>query len=321
MIHDLVLNDMSWRFRPFYWVERVVCTALFGADMYGWNVYTALKGVLAFALLVLVARNLKCNRITSLIFSAIIIVGPQFTPWYRSANQENTGLLLTALAFWMCSLQSTGTRKHRRLWNSLIWVVIVVCGLVKESFTLMMPALAAFHWWIHFSREEKSIWKSIKASGIFYLAVLAVFINHVCWIVFGSGLDNVSYAGFHEGTSLSTYFYGIRDSLFVYMKWYSLMGILLIAVVVMCYQYINRKVLSEIWGLFLISIFIMGVQLLAHAKSLMWERYIIPFIIGYAFLFVVIGYRFFAQDVIRRKIYTVFLTVLLLQELPAAYRG
>ena len=32
LMHAMINNDFHWRFRPFYWVERVGCTAIFGRD-------------------------------------------------------------------------------------------------------------------------------------------------------------------------------------------------------------------------------------------------------------------------------------------------
>ena len=87
-------NDLWWRFRPLYWVERVVGTAIMGSDMFYWNCYKAVMGVLTFHLLYMAARYLKAKWYTGVLFAGIIMMGAQFTPWYRSANQENTGLFL-----------------------------------------------------------------------------------------------------------------------------------------------------------------------------------------------------------------------------------
>lgn len=128
LMNAMIKNDFHSRFRPFYWVERVACTAIFGSDLYPWNIYTGIKGILAFALLVLTARKLKFGRIISLLFAAIIMFGPQFTPWFRSANQENTGLLLCALVLWLISVQYHKGKYNGRIWNSAIVLAIILCG-------------------------------------------------------------------------------------------------------------------------------------------------------------------------------------------------
>ena len=65
----------------------------------------------------------------------------------------------------------------------------------------------------------------------------------------------------------------------------------------------------------------MGIELVAHAKSLMTGRYIIPYIVGYACLIVLLGYHYFKKDSFRRRVYTGGLCLLLLLQVPAAYSG
>lgn len=320
MMTNAIKNDMWWRFRPFYWVERIAGTAVFGSDMYGWNVYTAVKGAISFALLVMFAQNLKYKKYICYLFAAIIMIGPQFTPWYRSANQENTGLLLSALVLWMISQQRNIGKIPRWIWNLLICLITILCGLVKESFTLFMPACLALKFWLDYTETGFGVKKCIGSAWYVYGIVLGAFINHVWWIVCKVGVDNVSYAGFQEGVSLSRYFYGIRDSLLVYMKWYTLMGALFAVTWIMCYQLFEKERMKEYLGGILIGGYVVAVQLVAHAKSLMWERYMIPYMIGYAFIFVLVGYRFYEKDKMRRRIYGALILLLLVLEFPAAYR-
>lgn len=93
VLRGWLVGDMTWRYRPLYWIERVILGYLFGSNLTAWNIWTAVKGILAFALLYESARYLKFGRIVSTIFPMIIVLGAQFTPWYRSANQESTGIL------------------------------------------------------------------------------------------------------------------------------------------------------------------------------------------------------------------------------------
>ena len=105
VMRSAMLGDLSWRFRPFYWVERTIGEYLWGSNLYAWNIYTAGKGVLCIFLLYLTARNFYVNRVFSGLFAAIIIVGPQFVPWYRSANQESLGLVLLSISLFLIARQ------------------------------------------------------------------------------------------------------------------------------------------------------------------------------------------------------------------------
>ena len=101
---ELVWNfagNLSSRYRPLYWVERVIGTAILGSDLYIWNVYKAVMGVLTFYMLYMTGYYLRQKWYINTLFAAVIMIGPQITPWYRSANQENTGLFLCAIVLYL----------------------------------------------------------------------------------------------------------------------------------------------------------------------------------------------------------------------------
>ena len=318
LMNAMINNDFHSRFRPFYWVERVGCIAIFGSDLYPWNIYTGIKGILAFALLVLTARKLKFGRIISLLFASIIMFGPQFTPWYRSANQENTGLLLCALVLWLISMQYHKGKYDGKIWNAAIVLSIILCGLVKESFTLCMPAFIAFKFWLEYTETPgDKFLRCLRKNWAVYASVGAAFLLDVAWIMFRVGVDNVSYAGFQEGTKLSEYFDGIWYSLTVFLKQYSQAGIvLLVLLMIGCFS-IEKSMRKKYAGYALIGCYVMGIQLVAHAKSLMWERYLIPFIVGYAMVFILLGYKIVEKNL--GIIYVGILVVLLATEVPVAF--
>lgn len=297
---------------------------LWGADMLAWNLYTAVKGILSFVLLYYVAVYLGHNRVISILFPGIIMFGAQFTPWYRSANQENTGLMFMAAALFFIARQYAKKKFQCPVYNVAIVLFTILCGLMKESFALCIPALIALKFWLEYceackGEEEVSFLKVLKKNFWTYLAMFVVGIADLCCILFLSGVDNVSYAGFQENTSLLDYINGICNSLTVFLKWYTLFGTMIIFIVIMCHQLIEKRYLKQYIGFALIGFYIIGVQLVAHAKSLMWERYIIPCIIGYGFVFVLLGYDLFRKHVFQRRVYTAILVLLLMLELPTAY--
>ena len=318
LMRAMINNDFRSRFRPFYWMERVGCTAIFGSDLYSWNIYTGIKGVLAFALLVLTAGKLKFGRIISLLFASIIMFGPQFTPWYRSANQENTGLLLCALVLWLISVQYHKGKYNGKIWNAAIVLSIIVCGLVKESFTLCMPAFIAFKFWLEYTGTPgEKFFKCLCRNWAVYVSVAVAFLCNVAWIMFRVGVDNVSYAGFQEGIQLSEYLNGIWYSLTVFLKQYCIAAIVLFVLMLIGCFFIEKNVRKKYAGFALIGFYVMGIQLVAHAKSLMWERYLIPFIIGYAMVFILLGYKIMQRNL--RIVYAGVLAALLAVQASAVY--
>ena len=207
-------------------------------------------------------------------------------------------------------------------YNLSIAAAVILCSLEKESFILMMPAFGAMKYWLEYAEREIQIVDKggrkrllsdcLKSGGITYAIIAIGFLANLYMLLFRVGVDKVSYAGFHKGVSLREYANGIKYSLSKYMTNYVWFAAIFTLLFIVCYQVINKKLVKYYLGFGAISCYVMGTQLLAHAKSMMWERYIIPFIIGYAVLFVFVGYHMLASDTLRRRVYVGVMTVLVL---------
>lgn len=320
-IKETFLNDFlrGGRYRPLYWVERMTGSRLFGDELAYWNCYTAVKGVITFYFLYYTARYLKYDRIISFLFVGIILFGRQFTPWFRSANQESTGLLLCAFALYFIARQNYRGKHNSFSYNVVIVMGAVLCGLAKESFTLFMPVFAALKFWLEYcgNRDFKGCLRKNMVVGA--VIALSMLVN-VCMILFFVGVDRVSYAGFHEGTSIAEYWSGMAYSLNFNLKSYTIAGEILLFAIAMFMFEIPKELRMKYLGFATIGFYVIVVQLIAHAKSLMWERYIIPWIVGYASLFVLLGYRIFEKDKWRKSLYIGVLAILFFTEAPKAYQ-
>lgn len=153
--------------------------------------------------------------------------------------------------------------------------------------------------------------RMIRKNLVVYLCILVAFLFNVYMILFRVGVDQISYAGFHKDTNLGQYLYGISNSLFQNMKWNTLIAGLLLLMMLLCYQLIEKYNIRKYLSLCAILVCAMVLQLVAHARSQMWERYLFPYIIAYALLFVLLGYHIFEKDKFRRKIYFAVLLALL----------
>ncbi len=320
---ELVWNfagNLSSRYRPLYWVERVIGTAILGSDLYIWNVYKAVMGVLTFYMLYMTGYYLRQKWYINTLFAAVIMIGPQITPWYRSANQENTGLFLCAIVLYLIARQHNRQKYRHLAYNLSIAASVLLCSLEKESFVLMIPAFGAIKYWLEYTERQihdqdstKSLWlECLKSGGVTYGLLAAGFLFNLYILLFRVGLDKVSYAGFHEGTPLREYYVGITNTLKIYLVNYVWVAVILTLILVVCCQVIDKHRIRCYVGFGVISGYIMCTQLLAHAKSMMWERYIIPFIIGYALFYVFAGYHMLAADVLRRRVYAGVLAALVL---------
>lgn len=323
-----ICNDLHWRYRPLYWVERVIGTAVMGSDLYVWNVYKAVMGAVTFYLLYMTGYYLRQRWHISALFAAVIMVGPQITPWYRSANQENTGLLLCAVVLYLIARQYNRQKYRHVGYNMLIAVAVLLCSLEKESFVLMMPAFGAMKYWLEYMARErripgkhgrKGLWLDcLKSGSLTYAISIIGFLANLYMLLVYVGVDKSSYAGFQKGIPLRTYLWGIKYTLTNCITNYVWGAVILVLLLVVCCQLVDKAYIKYYAGFGIISCFIMGTQLVAHARSLMWERYIIPFIIGYAVLFVFVGYHMLSSDVLRRRVYVGVLAALVLIHAPIA---
>lgn len=311
-----IANDLQSRFRPLYWVERCFGAYVFGSNMLYWNYYTAVKGILAFALLYFTARFLKGTPLVSALFTGVILYGAQFTPWYRSANQENTGLLLCGLTMCLIAIQAYFGKYKSVLLNVGIVIAGILCGLMKESFTLMLPAFGLLKLWLEYKEsEERTLWKCLKRNLWVYALLALAFGADIFTLLFGVGVDNVTYAGFHENTSLAEYWLGIVASYRMYLRNYIHMAVVFLVLILICAR---KKLWKDNWGYWLLGGYVMVSQLVAHAESGMWERYIIPWIVGYAMVFAVAAYGMLKGTKVVKWIYLAAFCMLLLQEAPTA---
>ena len=90
--------------------------------------------------------------------------------------------------------------------------------------------------------------------------------------------------------------------------------------ILLCYQLVEKYNIWRYVSLCIILFCTMGIQLVAHAKSEMWGRYLFPYIIAYALLFVLLGNYIFRKDRFRNSIYQAVLLVLLILTVPGAVR-
>lgn len=316
-----IASDIHQRFRPLYWIERVTACYLLGSNFTAWNIWLVIKGVLTFALLYGTARYLKFGRVISAIFPMIIMVGTQFTPWYRCGNQESTGLLLCAGAMCLIAAQSYSGKYKSKAYNIAIVLLVILSGLIKESFTLFMLLFPALKIWLEYwdgcgelqnNKDRKTrLFSVIRENWWVYALILLATLINVYMITFRVGVDKISYAGFHEDTAVVEYIEGIGESLFQNMKWYTVAALVWVFMMVLCYQLVEKQNIRKYVSLCLILLCAMGIQLVAHAKSGMWGRYMFPYMVAYALVFILLGYRIFGKDRLRGTIYLIIAVLLL----------
>ena len=185
-------NDLIQRFRPLYYVHRVLEIRVFGVDFFALSFYTGILATFTFSLFYLAARKLKYSVFESLIFVLLTFVGPQATIWWMLGPSETIGMVFLGLSFYFMATCIEGNNSLIK--NILFVLFLIAASLCKESFIIIIPAFVLYK----ICNEQQvfgiSINKSIRNNLILLLPIVAMIIE--LWVIFFIvGTNKIRYAG------------------------------------------------------------------------------------------------------------------------------
>ena len=306
-------NDFNIRFRPLYWVFRVALSYLVGDHPVAYKVITCLMGIAVYALMYWSARYLKCPNVLSHLFALLVTVGRQFEMWYRVSNQENLGMLFFAVCLYLLARQYREKRFSKKT-DAVILIMAVCSALMKESFLLLLPAVV----WLRLGleavvtvRSVRDVWKLIKKNILFIAVPAAVFLICAVVIVRHVGVNQIGYAGIDVNYGIKGYVWAIqrmcRESLHAYVLLaYVLSGVTALWILGLLVAKRFHVHGSENVGLAAVLLifggYIVSTQMVLYAESGMWDRYLLPAVVGFGAVFVIA-----ASCLIRRRPYEILL--------------
>lgn len=293
---DFLKNDMNIRWRPLYWVFRIVMPYLFGDHPAIYRMIFCVSGIATYAFLYMGVRNLKCSGVFSHLFALLVLMGRQFEVWYRIGNQENLGMLFFAACLYLLTKQYKDNLFKR---CTDIWIVVLAfcSGLMKESFLLLIPAVVWLRLGlqaVHNLQSPKDIFNILKRNILFIVIPAVFFLINIYVIVTYVGVNRIGYAGLDESYGIKDYICVMqrlcRDSLHSYVLLaYVVLGVTLMFLSILFL--VKRTRFNANWVLLSVLVIFSGyivvTQMILHAKSGMWDRYLLPGIIGFAMIFVV----------------------------------
>jgi len=272
------LNKNS-RFRPFYYIHRVIETRLLGSDFFLWSLYSGILCCLALIFFYLGIRKLNYGLGESITFLIIIFTGHQSAVWWRLGYGESLGMVFLGLAFYF--MAKSLDKRNYNVYNLLFIFFLILSSLTKESFLLIIPAIIIFKIW----NEKTYIWSSLRESiykNMILLIPLAIFIFELLIIKYHvgtsySGLDNKFINNF---TSLI--FNGLH-----FVKTY--LNLLIVGIFIFIVGVYIKKlpIRFNLLSLFF-SILIIVPNLILYTKSGLVERYLLPSTFGLGILVVTV---------------------------------
>lgn len=302
---EYIKNDLNIRYRPIYYLHRVLETKIFGTNLFVWSIYNLFLLFLTLNFFYLSLIKLEFSIIESLIFLVLAFIGPQMEIWWRLGPNETLGMFFLGLSFYFI----TDIEKRYNLKNILLALFIVLASLSKESFTLIIPALLVFKIWRDKEFFNLSFKNAILKNRILIIPFIVMVINLLI-IKIIIGTNKIGYAGLgNEGLYFTLK--GIIWIIIYQLREYFIIITLIYSAI--CISLGNKtKILQfskKMIFPFLIFVLIVIPNLILYAKSQMNGRYLLPSLIGIGFFII----TFFKETRINfRRINYLFLFIILI---------
>lgn len=305
-LKETVRYDLTLRFRPLYYINRILMAYVFGINLTAMSVVKAAEIVVALAALYYCARRMQCNMVYAMLFSLTVMVGYQSAVWWKLGPQESYDIMMFAVGFYLLLMWlETGRR-----WFSLVSLfAFFLMSIYKEPFILLLPFVGLYVLYAELKGERLTTGRLLAAvrRRLPYLLTLGViFVVEMFLILFVVGTNNYSYVGLDESVTLEQYVQVWSAAAGNNLKWYVRFGTVLV-MIFLTYWEQTKKLGREM----LLAVAIMLPQCITYSKTALEERYILPWVVGFAFFFVIVGCNFKPLSGKRRIVYMLCLILML----------
>lgn len=305
-LKDAVGFDLMLRFRPLYYINRVLMAAVFGINLTAMSVIKAAEIAAAHVALYYCARQMKCGMVCAALFALTVMVGYQSAVWWKLGPQESYAMMLFAVGFYMLLKWLHGGAG----WYAYVSVaVLFLMSIYKEPFILLLPFVGLYILYEEMKGERFTVfnvWAAMKHRLPYLLAIGVIFTVEIFLIVFVIGTNNYDYVGLDESITLSRYTQIWHQALHADLKWYMRFGFVMM-LILFTYWEQSKKL---IWEIVLAAAIILP-QCITYSKTALAERYLLPCVLGFAFFFVIVGVNFRPLSGKRRAVYMLCLFLML----------
>lgn len=288
-----IRSDSTIRFRPLYIFTRVLGISVLGTNFKLWSIFKAIEISLAMTGFYIFARQRKMNCFYSVIFSLFILVGEQSEIWWRLGPQESGGVLLCAVALLATNWLSKENSKIRKV---VFILSLSLLSLQKESFLIMLPGFFLLLWAFEVEESENQCKKwnvlvneFIKRHLVEILVVGILLLLEMFVIVFHTGTDSIGYAGISASMGIADYVKSIANMVFVeQIKYVIFIGfVCLVVQIEIKRENIGKTEILEL----LFCLYVYVVEIILYAKSGMFLRYFVPWVISISYLVAIVVYK------------------------------
>lgn len=305
-LKEAVGYDLTMRFRPLYYINRVLVAAVFGINLTVVSVVKAAEIVAALVLLYYCARQMKCNMVYAALFAMTVMVGYQSAVWWKLGPQESFDIMMFALGFYLLLKWLRTDAK----WYAFASVgAFFLMSIYKEPFILMLPFAGLYVLYEETKGSRltvRHLCGAIQRRLPYLLAIGIIFVAELFIIVFVIGTNNYDYVGLDNSVTAEEYVRIWSRAAHTDLKWYVRFGILMALILLTYWEHVKKLG----WEILLTAAIVVP-QCVSYSKTSMAERYILPCVIGFAFFFVVVGCNFRPLSGKRRVAYVLCLLLML----------
>ncbi|MEG4068175.1 hypothetical protein QUA42_12780 [Microcoleus sp. Pol11C2] len=280
-------NDLlTGRFRPFYYVHRILATRLLGVNFGWWSFYTGMLGVLTTFFLFIFCQLIRFSISEALLFSFLTTLGAQSAIWWQLGPAETIGTFLLAAALVFAALSELSS-KYKSLYEILFVFLVLIMSLSKESFILVIPAIALIKVWLSYHLKTLVWHESLKKNSLFIFILGLFFTVELLLVKFYIGLTpEIGYAGV-EGFSISRTISATQNLSQAGYWWIILACFIGIRLTIKPpYSYSLPQIVNVLYFPIILLFLVAVPQVLLYAKSGIVQRYTFPGILGYSFLII-----------------------------------
>ncbi len=305
-LREAVGFDLTIRFRPLYYINRVFAAYVFGINLTAMSVIKAAEIIVALTALYYCARQMKCNMVYAALFSLTVMVGYQSAVWWKLGPQESFDIMMFAVGFFFL-LKWLSMDKRRYAFVSL--GAFFLMSLYKEPFILLLPFVGLYVLYAEMQGKRVTIsnlWEAVRRRFPYLLTLGLIFTAELFLLVFVIGTNNYSYVGLDKSLTLDDYTRVWQTAAANNLKWYLRFGILMGLILLTYWEHLKKLG----WEILLAAAIILP-QCVTYSKTALEERYILPCVLGYAFFFVIVGCNFRPLSGKRRIAYLLCLLLML----------
>jgi len=226
----------------------------------------------------------KFSILESILFSALIALGEQSSSHaYIFPFPESTATFLLSLGLIFAEISAIYKNNTKNILNSLFILFSMLAALNKESYILMLPALAFYKVWFESAVNNISLTKSLKNQKI-SIGILLIFFATIIAYIKLKHFTGQGYAGVDQ-TSFSIQHISELLSFLVFHSF--LIEAVIIGSIFLFFSKDNKKnILNHKFSYLVFSGLIVLPQFVLFLKTGMNgnTHYLLPLVIGLAFL-------------------------------------